>query len=90
MKRIHLIISGRVQGVGFRYHIRDKAWQHNLIGWVRNNDDGSVEIIAEGNEKDIEMFAAYCRKGPALAQVTDLKIIPEKLTGEFNDFIVRA
>jgi acylphosphatase len=88
MKRIHLVISGRVQGVGFRYHVRDKALALNLGGWVRNNDDGSVEIVAEGKEKDIEMFAAYCKKGPALARVIDIKIVLAKSTGEFNDFTV--
>lgn len=53
---VHMVVSGRVQGVGFRYSVRTKALGLGLTGWVKNNDDGTVTIEVEGNEETIEKF----------------------------------
>ncbi len=56
MMNVQMIVSGRVQGVGFRYSVRRKALGFGLVGWVKNNDDGTVRIEVEGNEQTIERF----------------------------------
>lgn len=59
----HMIISGRVQGVGFRFSAKQKATELGLTGWVRNLDDGNVEIEVEGNEKGVNDFIVALKKG---------------------------
>jgi acylphosphatase len=63
-------ISGRVQGVGFRYALADEARTRNLRGWVRNRRDGSVEAVVAGDEADVEAVIAWARHGPAAARVS--------------------
>ena len=87
--RVHIIISGYVQGVGFRYFINKKAFQLGIKGWVKNTPNGSVEVMAEGNEIDIQTFIEYCKKGPNLASIKDVKINYEELSNEFKNFEVR-
>jgi len=89
MKRIHLIISGRVQGVCFRYFVKEKAKQFKLKGWVKNNIGGTVEIIAEGDDENIESFLEYCKHGPKLSLVKDIKLQYENPNQEFKDFEIR-
>ena len=60
---VHLIISGRVQGVGFRYSAQQKAKEYNLVGWVRNNMDGTVELEAEGSEDQLSAYIAELKSG---------------------------
>ena len=71
-KRLHLIIHGRVQMVAFRYSTRRKANSLGITGWVRNNSDGTVEAIFEGEEDKLKEILEYCHKGPMLAKVTNL------------------
>ncbi|WP_214878507.1 acylphosphatase [Exiguobacterium sp. ERU653] len=59
----HLIVSGRVQGVGFRYFSQETAQQYGIKGWVRNQSDGAVELHVEGPEKDIEAFKKALKDG---------------------------
>ena len=89
MKRVHLYVSGFVQGVFFRARTRDKARSLGLYGWVANLADGRVEIVAEGQPEILEQFIAWCRKGPTLARVTGVEVREEMATGEFTDFEVR-
>lgn len=89
MKRVHIIISGYVQGVCFRYFTKIKARNLRLKGFVRNVPNGDVEVIAEGNEKELDELIEFCRKGPALSCVANLKIEYEEFKGEFNDFTVK-
>jgi len=89
MKRVHLIISGRVQGVGYRYFVREKADQCNIKGWVKNNIGGTVEVVAEGDDKDIQTFVDYCRKGPSLSLIENVNINYEDPTKEFHGFEIR-
>lgn len=73
MLRIHLIITGRVQGVGFRYCTQEKACALHLTGWVKNLTDGSVECVAEGEKENLEKFLTWAEKGPPPAKVTEVK-----------------
>lgn len=70
--RRHLVVSGRVQGVGFRYATRREAARLGLRGWVRNTEDGRVEIVAEGPVADVDALQAWCHRGPAGARVTSV------------------
>jgi len=64
-----LVITGRVQGVGFRAWARREARRRNLRGWVRNRSDGSVEALAIGAAAEVDDFAQACHRGPAMARV---------------------
>ena len=88
-KRIHIFITGRVQGVFFRQSTRVMAIKNNANGWVRNLDDGRVEIIAEGDESNIHALAEWCKTGPANSRVDKFELIDENSTGEFEIFEVR-
>ena len=71
---VHLIVSGRVQGVWFRAGTRDQALELGLCGWAKNCPDGTVEIHAEGDKKTLEQFITWCRKGPPAARVSALEV----------------
>jgi acylphosphatase len=70
---VHLLISGRVQGVGFRYAFADEARSRKLRGWVRNRRDGCVEAIVAGPAADVDAIVAWSRCGPAAASVTGIE-----------------
>jgi len=89
LKRIHIFVKGRVQGVYYRYNTLKKADEFHLTGWVRNRPDGNVEIVCEGSEKDINELILWCKSGPAGANVTDVISEWEEYTGEFNSFEIR-
>ena len=86
--RVHLKISGRVQGVCFRYYCRMQAERLGLKGVARNSDDGGVEVIAEGGEEAVANFVALCRRGPPAAAVKDCEEKHEPATGEFDSFTI--
>ena len=67
-------VRGRVQGVGFRYSLRDEARRLRLSGWVRNRADGSVEALLQGEPADVESLVAWARRGPPGARVDALEI----------------
>ena len=89
MTRLHLLISGRVQGVFFRGATADEARGLGLTGWVRNLPDGRVEIVAEGQRRNLDMLAAWAHQGPRSARVTDVVEEWSESTGEFSVFSVR-
>ena len=89
MKRAHIFVSGRVQGVFYRATTQEVAKRLRLKGWVRNLPDGRVEIVAEGPEDALKALIDWCWEGPPLAKVEDVKVIWEEPTGEFEDFVVR-
>ena len=70
----HLVISGRVQGVGFRYWLQRKAEEKNIFGWVKNKIKGDVEALIIGNEKEINDLIRLCEKGPLSSNVDRVKI----------------
>ena len=86
MKRVHLKISGRVQGVFFRARTRDTARRLGLTGWVRNCEDGTVEALAEGDEKALGEFIAWCRQGPPASHVDGVDIEWSEPSGDFTGF----
>ena len=71
---VHLIVSGRLQGVWFRAGTREQALELGLCGWAKNCSDGTVEIHAEGDKKTLEQFITWCRKGPPAARVSALEV----------------
>jgi acylphosphatase len=73
LKRVHLIVSGAVQGVGFRMFIDRKAKELKLCGWVRNRTDGTVEIDAQGTEQAIEELLHQAKRGPSRSTVTTIR-----------------
>ena len=77
-------ISGRVQGVGFRYALADEARARKLCGWVRNRRDGSVEAVLAGPEAEVEAVIAWARRGPPAARVSEVKVEPA--TADAADF----
>lgn len=88
-KNLHATISGRVQGVGFRYFVQVKANTIAITGWVRNRWDGTVEVMAQGERKNLESFLSAIRKGPSGANVTNIEVEWLEQDGEFTDFRVR-
>lgn len=74
MKRVRVIIGGRVQGVGFRYFVLENAQKNNINGYVKNMPGGSVEIDAEGEPDQMDRFLHICRQGPPHAKVEDFHI----------------
>lgn len=73
MKQILLKISGRVQGVFFRAETQEKALSFGLVGWVRNNNNDTVEICAQGDSSALEKFILWCEIGPPDAKVTNVQ-----------------
>lgn len=88
MQRIHLIISGDVQGVGFRSWALHQAQAKQLTGWVKNRSDGSVEIVAEGESEVLDEFTGLCRNGPDTGWVDRVTVSQLRATGEFKGFAV--
>lgn len=87
--RLHAIVDGRVQGVGFRAFVFDRAIQLGLSGWVRNRWDGTVEVVAEGERLRLEQLLAALRNGPRSAVVTEVKTEWQPASAEFTRFSVR-
>jgi len=79
--RIHLFVSGRVQGVGFRASARRRAGELGVGGWIKNLPDGRVEAVAEGPERSVEKMVRWCRRGPRRAEVENIEIGEETVEG---------
>ena len=86
-KHLSLRISGTVQGVFFRASTKKKADEFNIKGLVRNDDDGSVYVEAEGEDKDVASFVEWCHIGPPTASVNNVQISEAPLKG-FGSFII--
>ncbi len=89
IERLSARISGRVQGVGYRHFTRMRAQELDLDGWVRNERDESVSLVAEGPRYRLEALIQQLRSGPPGARVADVSIQWSKATGEFTGFTVR-
>ena len=83
----HLKISGRVQGVGFRYSMSEEAERLGVTGWVRNRRDGTVEAVIDGAPAAVEEVLAWARRGPRGASVTDVRV--NEIPGSFERFELR-
>lgn len=88
-KQVILKIYGRVQGVFFRDSARIKARQLGLTGWVSNESDGVVKVVAEGEKKKLEELIKWCYNGPTIAQVDKINIQWQEATGQFEEFEIK-
>jgi acylphosphatase len=88
-KRVHLFVSGDVQGVGFRWYCRDEALERGVGGFVRNLPDGRVEAAFEGDADAVEALVDWCRSGPRSATVTSMDVQEEDPVGETEFGITR-
>jgi acylphosphatase len=83
--RLHVFVTGIVQGVNFRHYARQQAQALGLSGWVRNLPDGRVEAVFEGNQQAVEAMVDWCRQGPSSARVEEVQVIrgeePQGLSG---------
>ena len=87
--RAHLVISGRVQGVFFRMETKRAADGHNVVGWVRNKADGTVEAVLEGDKGAVERMIQWCHSGPPSAKVTDVNTTWQSYQGTYENFSIR-
>ena len=88
MKSIHLIVSGRVQGVFFRTNVKDKAIELGLNGYARNLADGNVKVIAEGDEEKINKLIKFIKNNPGHSKVREMKINHKEIKN-FKSFEIR-
>jgi acylphosphatase len=88
-RRGHWIASGRVQGVCYRMAAEEEARRLGLRGWIRNCPDGTVEIVAEGDEASLRAFRDWCRHGPDFARVSGFAGSESPASGEFTSFTIR-
>lgn len=86
MKKVRIIVSGRVQGVSFRYYTKQFADKLNLKGSVKNLPNGTVEVIAEGKEDSINQIIDFCKKGPSWAHVEKIIVEEEPETEKLKEF----
>ncbi len=87
--RAMVTVKGLVQGVNFRHYTRQTALHYNVVGWVRNLPDGSVQGCFEGEEADVNALIAWCRTGPSWARVEEVTVTRESYRGEFDDFEIK-
>jgi acylphosphatase len=83
----HLIITGRVQGVGYRNYLAYKAQQFQIKGWVRNRNDGSVEAVIQGAPENVDALILRAHRGPPKASVSGVTV--SEACGTFTDFVTR-
>jgi len=86
---MHVLISGRVQGVFFRAETQRAATGFKLSGWVRNLPDGRVEAVFEGEDAAVDKMLAWCHHGPPAARVQEVIVTEETYTGEFTSFGIK-
>jgi len=86
MKRIHLIIHGLVQGVFFRYNTMKEANRLGLKGYAKNLSDGTVEVVAEGSEDNLDRLIEFCKVGSEMANVNKVEVKFEEFKKEFGSF----
>jgi acylphosphatase len=89
VKRVRVLVSGDVQGVGFRWSTRGEAAGRGLSGWVRNLPDGRVEAVFEGPREDVDAMVDWCRFGPRWSTVTRVEAVEETPAGETGFVIGR-
>ena len=87
-QRVHILVSGKVQGVFFRQALKVVAKKNNVLGWVRNLKDGCVEAILEGDNKSINSVIEWIHIGPANSRVDDTEVSNEEFKNEFSTFDV--
>lgn len=86
--RLHALVSGLVQGVGFRYFVRDKAQTLGAAGWVRNLHNGNVELIVEAERAKLDELVTELKLGPRGSAVSNVEVEWGEATAEFSDFSI--
>ena len=86
--QVHVLVSGRVQGVGFRATLQREAKRRELQGWVRNLEDGRVEAVIQGFESEVNALVGWCRKGPLHAAVSAIEVVRRPIEA-FHGFDLR-
>ncbi|MDP2725045.1 MAG: acylphosphatase [Syntrophales bacterium] len=89
MKKNHVVIEGKVQGVFFRASMQQVARSLDLAGWVKNLPDGRVEAVVEGAENNMAAMLDWCRQGPPYAAVRQVEVTEEPYSGDYRDFSIR-
>ena len=89
MMALRIVVTGRVQGVGFRAAAQRMGKQLALVGWVRNTPEGSVEIHAQGPSEYVERFVLWCHRGPTAAYVEGVSVETIQLNIRLQDFVRR-
>jgi acylphosphatase len=84
VKRVRVLVRGRVQGVFFRAEARERARSLGVAGWIRNAGDGSVEVVFEGADEQVDSLVEWCRRGPAGARVDEVEAVSEEPVGEIG------
>ncbi|MDD5012657.1 MAG: acylphosphatase [Candidatus Nanoarchaeia archaeon] len=84
-KAVRLYVDGTVQGIFFRQFVKDNAERFNIRGFVRNLEDGRVEIFAEGEAENVDRFVESCKKGPKHSQIRNVEVKDEKIQ-DFKEF----
>lgn len=83
---VSIRIYGNVQGVLFRHSAKSEAERLGLVGWVKNDDDGSVEVLAQGSKNKLDEFINWCKSGPPSARVEDVEVSWSRETDAFGSF----
>ncbi len=86
VQRVNIVIRGQVQGVFFRASTREQAQRLNLIGFVQNLEDGSVNAVAQGNRENLLELIEWCHEGPEMAQVDEVTVKYEPIQRSENNF----
>lgn len=89
IKRLHAIVHGRVQGVGFRWFVMESVRELAVTGWVRNLYNGNVEVMAEGSQEDLDKLVKSLHKGPPSSNVTNVDDRWQPASGDFSGFKVK-
>lgn len=89
MKRVRVLISGRVQGVFFRAYTKEEAKRLGLKGWVRNLPDGRVEALFEGEDEAVEKMIKWCHRGSPASKVEKVEVFEEPYLGEYESFFIK-
>jgi acylphosphatase len=87
--RIRAVVMGTVQGVGYRYFAINHAAGLGIVGYARNLQNGNVEVVAEGEEQNLDQFIDLLKHGPMGAYIREVVTVKLPATGEFRDFVVR-
>lgn len=88
-RRLHLVIHGQVQGVAFRAYTMGEARRLQLDGWVRNQPDGTVEVLAEGPAESLSRLETWCHQGSPAAAVHDVEVQWLEFKGDLSPFSIR-
>ena len=87
-QRVHILVTGKVQGVFFRQATKVIAIKNNVTGWVKNLEDTKVEILLEGDAQNVNSLVDWCHNGPANSRVDEIKIAQQDFLGQYSNFQV--